>query len=282
MKNLHSHILSANKKPVLYEAYTNEILWDDLHISKKMLQFHLSDSSEAASRNKEFIKKSVLFIIKELSLKQGDSVIDFGCGPGLYTHLLAQNKLNVTGVDISSNSLEYAKVMANKDKLDITYIKQNYLLFSPTIIYDAALLIYCDYCALNISQRKKLLANIYKSLKLGGDFFFDVFSLVAYEKREDITRFGRNLMDNFWSKNDYFCFANSFTYEKEKVYLDKYEIIEKNKRFTIYNWLKYFTVEEIKKELLDANFLVTKIYSDVAGKPYNSHEPVIALHCQKK
>ncbi|MCK5811949.1 MAG: hypothetical protein KAG94_03570 [Clostridiales bacterium] len=50
MKNLQSHILHANKKPALYEAYTNEILWNDNHISKRMLQSHLSCSSEAASK----------------------------------------------------------------------------------------------------------------------------------------------------------------------------------------------------------------------------------------
>ncbi len=281
MKNLHSHLLQAKKKPALYEVYTNEILWNDLHISKKMLQFHLSDSSEAASRNKEFIEKSILFIINELSLKKGDSIIDFGCGPGLYTHSLAKLGFIVTGVDFSLNSLEYAKVMAKKDKLDIDYIEQNYLSFSPKTTYDVALLIYCDYCALNISQRKKLLSNINKSLKVGGDFFFDVFSIVAFKQREDITRFGRNLMDNFWSKNAYFCFANSFTYEKEKVHLDKYEIIEKNRQFIVYNWLKYFTVDEVKKELIDAGFLVKGVFSDVAGKPFDLNEPVITFHCQK-
>ncbi len=144
-----------------------------------------------------------------------------------------------------------------------------------------ALLIYCDYCPLSKDQRKKLLTTIYDSLKVNGMLFFDIFSIKAFSKREGVTRFGKNIMDKFWSEEEYYCFVNSFKYEKDTVFLDKYTIIEKNRTFEVFNWLKYFSLDEILNEIKESGFEIINYYSDITGKEYNIESDTIAIACKK-
>jgi SAM-dependent methyltransferase len=44
--------------------------------------------------------------LAELGIEQGDSVIDFGCGPGRATAMFAERGFNVIGVDIAANCLD--------------------------------------------------------------------------------------------------------------------------------------------------------------------------------
>ena len=59
------------------------LFWDDPHISKGMLAAHLNPNTEAASRRPEVIDRSVAWLVDTLGLREGDAVVDLGCGPGL-------------------------------------------------------------------------------------------------------------------------------------------------------------------------------------------------------
>jgi len=84
-----------NSQPAIWSAYTAADLWTDPHISKQMLAFHLNDAVDLASRRSEFIKESVPVIVDRFDVREGMSVADFGCGPGLYTTRLAAIRLLV-------------------------------------------------------------------------------------------------------------------------------------------------------------------------------------------
>lgn len=282
MKEYFRMLIDAEKKPQLFERYTADILWDDKHISRKMLEYHLNQSTDLASRNLTFIEKSVDFITRKFSLEKGDSLIDFGCGPGLYTSRFAKKGLHVTGVDFSRNSISYAKEEASKSNLDIDYVNSNYLTYKSVKKHDMALLIYCDYCPLSKEQRKDLLKVVFDSLHEGGYFFLDVFTDKAYSKREGVTRTGKNLMNGFWAEGDYYCLVNSFTYDEEKVFLDKYTVFTGDNAFEVLNWLKYFTVDEICEELKESGFKVLDIYADVTGEPCADDSEVLAIACVKE
>ena len=78
-----------------------------------------------------------------------------------------------------------------------------------------------------------------------------------------------NLLNGFWSPNDYYGFLNTFKYELEKVVADKYTIIEKDRTRSIYNWLQYFDVTVLKRELAAAGLQVETLLGDVAGSAYD-------------
>jgi len=88
-------------------------------------------------------------------------------------------------------------------------------------------------------------------------------------------------LNGFWSPEDYYCFVNTFKYEKEKVILDKYTIIEESRKRIVYNWLQCYSKKTLIKEFKENGFKVEEIYSDVAGKAFTSESKEIAIVARK-
>ena len=258
-----------NERPEPFQFYTASDLWTDEHTSKQMLSFHLNEAIDVSSRNPEFINRSVEWIASEFNIGRDFKIADFGCGPGLYATRLAKRGANVTGIDFSRRSIEYAKELAAREQLNISYVKQNYLEFETKDLFDLVLMIMCDFCALSPTQRKGILNKFHRILKPSGSVLLDVYSLSAFEQKKEVATYEVNQLNGFWSPNKYYGFLNTFKYNEEKVALDKYTIIELDRTRKVYNWLQYYTPEDLERELLEAGFSVEELYSDVAGTPYN-------------
>lgn len=266
-----------NSRPEPFEFYTADELWTDEHTSKHMLSFHLNGDIDVSSRTTAFIEKSVDWIASQFNVGAGTKIADFGCGPGLYTTRLAKKQAEVTGIDFSARSIEYAKEAATRERLPIKYINKNYLDFITTERFDLILMIMCDFCALSPSQRNTMLTRFNAFLKPDGFVLLDVYSLKAFEQREETAVYQLNLLDGFWSPNTYYGFLNTFKYGRENVVLDKYTIIEADRTRTVYNWLQYFSPEGLQAEFADCGFKVDSLYSDVAGSPFDPESKEFAI-----
>jgi len=258
-----------NERPEPFQFYTATDLWTDEHTSKQMLSFHLNEAIDVASRKRAFINRSVEWIASLFNIGRQFKIADFGCGPGLYATRLAKLEADVTGIDFSARSITYAQEIAASEQLTTCYVNKDYLEFETEDRFDLVLMIMCDFCALSPLQRKTILSKFHHILKPGGSVLLDVYSLEAFNDREEVTRYEPNLLSGFWSPNKYYGFLNTFKYDEEKVLLDKYTIIEPAHTRTIYNWLQYFTPEALEQEFTDAGFSIKGLYSDVAGTPYD-------------
>jgi cyclopropane fatty-acyl-phospholipid synthase-like methyltransferase len=270
-----------NSRPEPFEFYTAEDLWTDEHTSKKMLSFHLNEEVDISSRNSAFIERSVEWIASHFNIEAGTKIVDFGCGPGLYTTMLAKLQADVTGIDFSERSIQYAQKMAEKGGLNIHYINRNYLEFETDDRFDLVMMIMCDFCALSPAQRQKMLSKFYTILQTGGSVLLDVYSLAAFEQREETAMYEANLLNGFWSPSKYYGFLNTFKYEKEKVVLDKYTIVEAERIRTVYNWLHYFSPEALEREFVERGFRVEDFYADVAGSTFNPESAEFSIVARK-
>ncbi len=257
-----------NNRPDVFSVYTAAELWTNEYTSKKMLEYHLNPDVDLSSRNAAFIERSVEWIAKTFDV-EGKKVVDFGCGPGLYTTALAQKGARVTGIDFSKNSIEYARKTAQENNLTIDYVNANYLDFQSDEKFDLVTMIFCDFCALSPVQRKQLLGIFASILKENGRILMDVSSLNAYVKREEQSSYELNQLFGFWSPNRYYGFVNTFKYDDEKVVLDKYTIIEEASSKTVFNWLQYFSTEMLASEFEAAGLKINQYFSDVAGKSFS-------------
>jgi len=246
-----------------------------------MLSFHLNEDIDVSSRNGEFINRSVEWIATEFNIGRGFKIADFGCGPGLYAARLAKRGANVTGIDFSGRSIEYATEVAAREQLNINYVNQNYMDFETEDLFDLILMIMCDFCALSPTQRKGLLSKFHKILKPSGSVLLDVYSLSAFEQREETATYEVNQLNGFWSPNKYYGFLNTFKYDEDKVVLDKYTIIGFERTRQVYNWLQYFAPEELEREFKEASFSVKGLYSDVAGTLYDRKSSEFAVIANK-
>lgn len=250
---MYTELTKVSKKPDVFSVYTADTLWTDPHIANQMLQTHLSQDTDLASRPIEAIDRVVDWIDQSFGL-DGISVCDLGCGPGLYANRFAERGAIVHGIDFSRNSIAHAQQHAPVSAPDLTYLNADYLCDPLPEQQDLITLIYCDLCPLSSTQRKSLLAKIHHSLKPRGKFVLDVFSTMAFELVKENVLFGRNFMDGFWSANEYFAFQHTFRYDEAAVSLDHFTVIEKSRTWDVYNWLKYFSQDEIRIELEQAGF----------------------------
>lgn len=278
---MFAELKEINTRPRPFQFYTADELWTDKHTSKKMLEYHLNESVDISSRKREFIDRSVEWIGNHFGVNANTSIADFGCGPGLYTTRLAEKEADVTGIDFSERSIQYAKAEAERKGLTINYVNQNYLEFETEKQIDLIMMIMCDYCALNPDQRKIMINKFFKFLKPGSSVLLDVYSLNAFNQREEVSTYGLNLQNSFWSPEDYYGFLNTFKYEEEKVILDKHTVIEKTRTRVIYNWLQYFSPESLQKEFEESGFKVEAFYSDVAGTPFDPKSLEMAIEVKK-
>ena len=278
---MFKELKEINSRPAPFQFYTADELWTNEHTSKQMLEYHLDDHVDLSSRNKEFIEQSVKWIISKFEIDKTTEIADFGCGPGLYTTRLAERGARVTGIDFSQNSLNYAKQVAANKGLSINYILSNYLEFETTDRFDLIMMIMCDFCVLSPAQRKKMLSKFNFLLKPEGSVLLDVYSLNSYNQKEESAIYELNQLNGFWSPEDYYGFVNTFKYEKEKVTLDKYTIIEKSRKREVYNWLQYFSEDSLKNEFEENGFKTIELYSDVAGKNFSSESTEFAIVARK-
>lgn len=270
-----------NQRPEPFQYYTASDLWTDEYTSKQMLSYHLNGDIDVSSRNAEFIKRSVEWIAAQFNIGKDTRIADFGCGPGLYATALAKHGAQVTGIDFSRISIDYAKDVAAREQLNINYLNQNYLEFEPEEQFDLVVMIMCDFCVLSPTQRKMLLSKFHNMLKSGGSVLLDVNSLSAFEQRQESATYELNQLNGFWSPNKYYGFVNTFKYDEEKVILDKYTIIEPERTRQVYNWFQHFTPEDLEKEFVAAGFSIKGLYSDVAGSPYDQKSSEFAVIARK-
>ena len=261
--------------PALYKE-TKTAFWDDDHISKQMLKAHLDPDFDGASRKLDFIEKSVSWIKQVMPSQSFPSLLDVGCGPGLYAERFTAEGYTVTGVDFSRRSIGYAKDSAKKAGLDIHYIYQNYLALDVGKRFDLSTMIYCDYGALSTKNRRIVLQNIYKHLNPGGKLLLDVFSMAKYHSFQEQKTWALHKSGGFWREKEY-VEVNRFCKYPDHVTLEQYIIVSDQGTDAYYLWNTYFTKEMLVKEVREAGFEICGIYSDVAGTPFCEESPTLAI-----
>lgn len=272
-------LLNVMERPELYSADIVPF-WDDPHISLQMLEAHLNPSLDAASYNHKKIVQIADWLVKYLNLQENARILDLGCGPGLYSTRFSQHGLNVVGMDYSKNSINYAKMSAEKKSLNIEYIYQDYLTMDYTSEFDAIVLIYCDFGALTDCKRDLLLKKIYKALKPDGIFVFDVFTRSNWEQQTKRNWYVSEA--GFWRPSPHIVLEQTFHYETENVYLNQYSIIERSGEVSIYNlYDHYYSKESIIHLMEESGYQVQEIWSTLTGKAYMENTKCLGVVAKK-
>ena len=253
-------------KPELNSNGKNNI-WTDSHISKGMLESHLNPHENGASREHEYMDKSVEWIYSVAPSEKYRDIIDLGCGPGLYAERFYAKKYNVTGVDWSERSIKYAEAQAASTGKNINYVLQNYLSVDYENTFDIAVIISHDLCVLSKNDRKIMLDKIYKALRTGGKFIFDV-TTTKNLTTEETHRWDYHPDGCFSSEKPHICLNSYYYYDEDETNLTQTIILADNDYDCFNIWHHHFTEEKLISELNSAGFTKIKLYADVTGKTY--------------
>lgn len=157
----------------------DNIPWNEAGFSERMLQEHLSQAHDAASRRFAIIDQQVAWIHAEMLDGRAGQVLDLGCGPGLYTHRLAQLGHSCHGIDFSPASIRYARETASQLGLACVYTHQDVRQADFGTGYDLAMMIFGEFNVFKPADAAGILDKASRALKAGGKILLEVHTQVA-------------------------------------------------------------------------------------------------------
>ncbi|MFC6333495.1 class I SAM-dependent methyltransferase [Paenibacillus septentrionalis] len=132
------------------------------------------------------------FVIEELKLSDGSTILDVGCGTGRHSIELAKRGYKVTGVDISSGMLLEANKLATEANVKIEWIHCDAVKYTPIKTFDAVICL-CEGAFGLVGRDEEpvehdlaILKNISDALKPKGRFILT--TLNAYSKIRNLTQ----------------------------------------------------------------------------------------------
>jgi SAM-dependent methyltransferase len=241
---------------------SNEAIWTDEHIAKTLLEAHLDESYDAASRKSENREIILNWINKKI--KPASKILDLGCGPGLYVYELGKMGHYVLGIDFNKASYDYAKENKTIEK-HIEYKYSDYVKDTLTGEFNLAIMIFCDFGALIPSEQTVLLKKIEDVIVNDGIFIFDVFGLSVMESIQENRSWTISQGEDFWSNEPYILNKEIKKYEIENTIGTRYYLTNQNsgriKEFIL--WDQYYNELSITKLLNDNGFDVIEINKDL-------------------
>ena len=252
---------TANPQP--YNKGTAQ-MWTDDYISHQLLAMHLDPNTELASRRPADIDATVTWVLRMLGKPSAD-ILDLGCGPGLYAERFARAGHRVTGVDYSRAAIEYASANAIRQALRIEYIHADYLQRTFAAQFDLAVMIYCDFGVLSLTERSILMHNVYQALKPGGLFIFDAYNDTHLNR----TRFGQRwevAERGFWQPSPYICLSETLHFPEHRALLDQHTVIGSDGGHRLYRfWNHCFRDDELDGTFRLAGFSGVTAHHGIAG-----------------
>ncbi|GAB1083680.1 MAG: hypothetical protein SStaTSB_16750 [Shewanella algae] len=166
--------LISQHLPIRLSPNESKIPWNDADFSQRMLENHLSQEHDWASRKLAVIERQVDWLCSQLA--PGAKVLDLGCGPGFYTQLLAKRGFCCTGVDFSPASIAYAQQQAQAAGLDIDYQLLDVRSYRPTKKFDFIMMTFGELNVFSAADAKSLLEDCANWLTPNGKLLVEVHS----------------------------------------------------------------------------------------------------------
>lgn len=160
------------REPLWSSGY--KIPWNLPEFSKRMLREHLSQEHDLASRSLGAIERQAQWIDEKFLAKENSSVLDLGCGPGLYSRHFKQYRHKYLGIDFSPASISYAN--ENFAGRDCEFVLADIRNASYKGPHDLVMLLYGEFNVFSPGDAVQILSRVHDSLKPGGLLLLEVYA----------------------------------------------------------------------------------------------------------
>lgn len=275
-ENIINEVVKLSTRPNLFEKGTGNI-WTENYIAKQMLSAHLDPKFDGASRNRKTIDRSIDFL--STIIKNNSTILDLGCGPGLYAEKLCRCGHRVTGVDFSENTIKYAKNNAREEGLSIKYRCEDMFNISYKEEYDVVTQIYGEINTFSDEERNQLFKIIRRALKTDGLFIFDV-STPIHRRKNRLNKNWYISHSGFWRENRHVVLEEGFEYNND-IWLEQYIIVDSKETKVYRNWFHDYTKDTITQVVLNAGFSDVKIIEGLAGEEASENSEWLTVIAKK-
>jgi len=190
------------------------------------------------------------------------SLLDLACGPGRHAIPFAQAGYSVTGVDCTSYLLQKARERATRAGVTLEWVKQDMREFLRPDTFDLAINLFTSFGYFDeAADNRRVLENLYASLKPGGVFVFDhlgkeilaaKFQATLSEALPD----GRLLIQRVSVIDDWSRIEGEWI------------VVRENDTTTFHNRHWLYSGQEIRDLLASVGFAEVSLYGSLEMTPY--------------
>lgn len=205
--------------------YGSKIPWDDPDFSERMLNQHLSQDHDWASRRQNIIASHVDWISGILPVSPA-RILDLGCGPGFYTQALAERGHACVGVDFSPASIAYARRRATGKDLDLEYIQGDIREFTAKEAFDCILMTFGEFNAFTSQDAEAILSGCAAMLKGGGVFILEAHTLEAVRQSGQVPATWQRHESGLFSERPHLLLQENLWNETEATSLNRFYVVD--------------------------------------------------------
>lgn len=239
-----------------------KIPWNDPDFSRRMLENHLAQEHDWASRRSTIIARQTAWIAKQL--QSASKVLDLGCGPGFYTHKLAKFGHHCTGVDFSPASIEYARKQAENTSLALEYALCDIRSYTAEQKFDCIIMTFGEFNVFTRQDATAILKNCAAMLHDGGLFVLEAHTFEAVRAVGIAPATWQRHASGLFSEKPHLCLQENSWNADDSSALSRYFIVDaataKVKQYA--SFMQAYTLEEYQAMLQAANLTVPKILGE--------------------
>ena len=259
-----------------------KIPWNNPEFSERMLEYHLTQEHDLASRRFEIIDRHVDWIHKKLEGKPS-KILDLACGPGLYSNRLTRLGHSCMGIDYSPASIKYAREQALREEIEIDYVLEDVRTADYGEYNDLVLFIYGEFNVFKPVDIKHVLKKAYDSLEEGGLF------IAEPNRYETVRRVGTSPASwyssqmGLFSSKPHLCLMENFWDEEEGVATTRYFIIDaETSNVTLHaSSMVAYTREDLEQILMEVGFNEVVFYDSLSGGENDLDENLEVIEARK-
>jgi SAM-dependent methyltransferase len=264
-------------------AEGEKIPWNDPAFSARMLQEHLSQDHDMASRRSVTIDAHVAWIHRQVLDGKPARVLDLGCGPGLYVHRLARMGHTCIGVDFSPASIAYAKAQAENTGLPLTYIEGDVRAVEYGMGYDLVMFIFGEFNVFKSADARSILQKAYQALRPGGWLLLEPHTFTAVESLGKVGNSWYTTSGGLFSECAHFCLTENFWDAERAIATERYFIIDASTgdvmRYA--SSMQAYADEQYRALLTTCGYHDVRFYPSLKGEVDESTDWLCAIVAQK-
>ncbi len=247
----------------------DKIPWNDPEFSQRMLQEHLTQRHDLASRRAAIIDKHVDWIHRELLGGQPGRLLDLGCGPGLYTSRLAALGHDCVGIDFSPASIDYARQQPIDGPGNCQYLQGDLRQVDYGEGFDVVMLIFGELNTFRRDDALIILRKARAALKSDGLLLLEphTYEFVEVHGREQPT--WRSSKGGLFSMRPHLLLSESFWDASLRVATQRTFVVDVETSATtkFVETMQAYTLDDYTAILREAGFNVRDSYAALPGSP---------------
>jgi SAM-dependent methyltransferase len=264
-------------------AEGEKIPWDAPDFSRRMLDEHLSQEHDLASRRLEIIDKHVKWIHNQVLKGNPTRVLDLGCGPGLYTNRLARLGHRCVGIDFSPASIAYAREQAEEAGLECTYIQQDIRTVDYGDEYGLVMSIFGEFNVFRPGEARGILEKACRALAPKGLLLLEPHAFEVVVKLGEQPSSWYSAEKGLFSEEPHLNLQENFWDTEDNVAIQRYYIIDAaTGEVTCHSSsTQAYTNEEYRSLLAECGFGTVVFYPSLGGSAGSPEGDLMGILSQK-